>query len=276
MRVRLRLPPAAGRPLWKRLDAAIRTALEEGRFRPGDRLPSVADLAKDLSVSRLTVLKAFRLLEKEGLLSSHVGKGTFVNGGAVGGASPSPAPPAPSSDPKPEVARALRRLREGWARGLRELMSVERRPGTIDLGGGVPSPDSVPEGLLERLTRKVVQKDPRRLYAYGGPAGLPEMREAVAETLSRGGTDVAPDDVIVTNGSQQAVSLIAAWAREEGRHVLCESPRYTGLPGAFMLFGHAVQSVPWDGDGLDEHALAAAGRDRRPLLYACPDFHNPT
>jgi DNA-binding transcriptional MocR family regulator len=155
-------------------------------------------------------------------------------------------------------------------------MSVERRPGTIDLSGGVPSPDTVAEGLLERLARQVARRDPRRLYAYGGPAGLRELREAVAERLACAGTEVSPDEVIVTNGSQQAVSLVAAWAREDGRHVLCETPTYTGMPGAFMLFGHAVHSVPWQGDGLDLSALASAGRDRRPLLYACPDFHNPT
>src|SRR5262245_38663960 len=117
---RLRLPPAAGPPLWARLDAAIRGAIEEGRWKPGDRLPSVADLAKDLSVSRLTVLKVFRLLEKEGLVASHVGRGTFVTGGAGGPAS-SPSSrsfPSASAEGKPEVARALRRLREGWARGL--------------------------------------------------------------------------------------------------------------------------------------------------------------
>jgi DNA-binding transcriptional MocR family regulator len=281
MPARLRLPPADGRPLWARLDAALRSAIEQGRWKPGDRLPSVADLAKHLGVSRLTVLKVFRALEKEGLLASHVGRGTFVTGGASqagasGARSPSPAPPAPSPEPKPEVARALRRLREGWARGLRDLMSVERRPGTIDLSGGVPSPDTVPEGMLEKLARKVVRNDPRRLYAYPGPAGLRELREAIAKALSRSGTDVGPDEVIVTNGSQQAVSLVAAWAREDGRHVLCETPTYTGVPGSFMLFGHAVHGVPWEGAALDPAALAAAGRDRRPLLYACPDFHNPT
>lgn len=270
----LRLPKADGTPLWRRLDAAIREGIETGRYKPGDRLPSVADLARDLKISRLTVLKAFRGLEEEGLLSSQVGRGTFVSGGPA----PSPAPdaPVPSADAKPEVARALRRLREGWARGLRELMGVERRPGTIDLSGGVPSPDTVPEGLLERLSRDVVRKDARRLYAYPGPAGLLEMREAVARTLSARGIPVSADEVIVTNGSQQAIALAAAWGQEEGRTVLCETPTYTGIPSAFMLFGHAVRSVPWSGEGLDLRPLEAEGRERKPLLYVCPDFHNPT
>ncbi len=273
---RLKIPASPGTPLWRRLDAALRQGIESGRWKPGDRVPSVADLASDLHVSRLTVLKAFRGLEEEGLLASHVGRGTFVTGGAASSPSLSPGAPMPSPETKPEVARALRRLREGWAQGLRELMNVERRPGTIDLSGGVPSPDTVPAGLLERLSREVVRRDPRRLYAYGGPAGLLEFRTALARTLASRGLPVSPEEVIATNGSQQAVSLVAAWAHEEGRQVLCETPTYTGIPAAFMLFGHTVRSVPWTEDGLDLDVLASVGRDRRPLLYVCPDFHNPT
>src|SRR5262245_24588920 len=109
MSTRLRLAGPATAPLWRRIDRAVRDAVEQGRLKPGDRLPSVADLAGDLKVARLTVLKAFRGLEKEGLLSTEVGRGTFVSGGVAGGA------PRGASDARPDVAAALRRLREGYA-----------------------------------------------------------------------------------------------------------------------------------------------------------------
>ena len=103
------------------------------------------------------------------------------------------------------------------------------------------------------------------------------MRTAIARTLTKAGTPVTAAEVIVTNGSQQAMNLVAAWARDAGRSVLCETPTFTGAPGAFMLFGHPVTSVPWSGDRLDGVALrAAAGPGSKPLLYVCPDFHNPT
>ena len=78
-------------------------------------------------------------------------------------------------------------------------------------------------------------RDPRRLYGYPGPAGLVELREAVARLLRRNGLDVAADEVVATNGTQQAVALVAAWAREHDRPVLCETPTYAGIPGAFLV-----------------------------------------
>ncbi len=265
----LKLKQDGASPLYRRIEQSIRAGISEGKLKPGDRLPSVVDVAESLGINKLTVLKAFQRLEKAGVLRSEVGRGTFV---ASEGAAPAP----PGLEPRPDVTRSIRRLREGYARGLRELLAVERRPGTINLSGGVPSPDTIPDGLLERLSQEVVRKDARRLYEYGGPAGLPELREAIAASLARRGATVSSDEIIVTNGSQQAVSLTAAWAREEGRSIFCETPTYTGIPGSFMLFGHAVHSIPWEGGAPDLATLRGAADGRRSLFYVCPDFHNPT
>jgi DNA-binding transcriptional MocR family regulator len=260
-------------PLYRRIDAAVREGIRDGRLRPGDRLPSVAALAKDCGVSKLTVLKGLKTLEKEGWLRSHVGRGTFVADGTAPSAVASPAAVEPPA--RPDAARAVRRMREGYARGIRDLMRVERPAGTIDLSGGVPSPEMVPERLLEKLARKAVRDDPRRLYEYPGDAGLAELRDVVARRLKEVGVAVSPSEVLITNGSQQAVSLVAAWARESERTVCCETPTFTGMPGAFMLFDHAVRSVPWTHGSLDLQALRATAGPR-PLVYVCPDFHNPT
>ena len=144
--------PATG-PLWKRIDASVRAAIDRGHLRPGDRLPSVADVAKGLKINKLTVVKAFRGLEDAGLVSAHVGRGTFVTDGRPVAHSngsrglPSPAahtPPSPATD----SIRALRRVREGYAKSLRDLIRLERKPGTIDLVGGVPSVESIDESAL--------------------------------------------------------------------------------------------------------------------------------
>src|SRR5688572_5327297 len=265
----LKLKQDGSAPLYRRIEQSIRSGISEGKLKPGDRVPSVVDIAGQLGINKLTVLKAFQRLEKAGVLRSEVGRGTFV-------ASDGAPRPAAAADPRPDVTRSIRRLREGYARGLRELLAVERRPGTINLSGGVPSPDTIPDGLLEKLSQEVVRKDPRRLYEYVGPAGLPELREAIASLLVRRGLTVTPDEIIVTNGSQQAVSLAAAWARDDGRTVFCETPTYTGIPGSFMLFGHAVHSIPWEGPSPDLDTLRAASEGRRSLFYVCPDFQNPT
>jgi DNA-binding transcriptional MocR family regulator len=276
---KLRLKPNGGTPLYKQIESSIRDAIGSGRLKSGERIPSVADLAAELKINRITVHKVFQRLEKAGLLRSEVGRGTFVaaNGdgppqsasvGAGGGFNGEPV--------KPEVARSVRRLREGYAGGLRQLLAIERRPGTINLSGGVPSQENIPAGLVERLTRDVFRKNPARIYEYCGPAGMLELREALRERLARRGVSVTSDEIIITNGSQQAISLAAAWARDESRAALCETPTYTGVPGCMMLFGHAVQSVPWENGAPNLDTLRGLSAGRRVVFYLCPDFHNPT
>jgi DNA-binding transcriptional regulator YhcF (GntR family) len=147
---KMRLSQNGGTPLYQQIETSIRSAIDSGQLKEGDRIPSAVELAKKHGISKLTVVKAFQKLEKTGLVRSEVGRGTFVSLAGVGNGA------LPAVEPKPEVARSIRRLREGYARGLRELMMVNRRPGTINLSGGVPNPATVPDGLLERLCHEAL------------------------------------------------------------------------------------------------------------------------
>jgi 2-aminoadipate transaminase len=273
MNWKLRLSPDGSAPLYQQIENAIRAAIDGGQLKDGERIPSVVELSKKLGINKLTVVKAFQKLEKAGLVRSEVGRGTFISIPGLG------SEPAATLDaaPPPEVARSIRRLREGYARGLRELMMIERRPGTINLSGGVPNPNTVAEDLLERLCREVLTRHPRRLYEYAGPAGLAELREAIARRMAPA-NPIAPDEIILTNGSQQALSLAALAAREDGRLALCETPTYSAIPSLFMMYGDTVQSIAraTGTSALNLDQLAAAGAGRRVVLYVCPDFQNPT
>ena len=132
--------------------------------------------------------------------------------------------------------------------------------------------------MLERLCSEVLAHNPRRLYEYAGPAGLPELREAISRRLIARATAISPDEIIITNGSQQALSLSALVAREEGRVAVCETPTYSAVPDLFMIYGAMVQSVARETgtSALNLDQLSAAGAGRRIVLYVCPDFQNPT
>jgi DNA-binding transcriptional MocR family regulator len=272
MNWKLRLKPNGGAPLYAQIESAICAAINAGALKEGERIPSVIELSRILGINKLTVVKAFQKLEKAGLVRSAVGRGTFISIPA----SPS-TPDGAETEPAPEVARSIRRLREGYARGLRELMTIDRPPGTINLSGGVPNPDTVSEDLLERLCREVLARNPRRLYEYAGPAGLPELREAISQRLAPA-NPVAPDEIILTNGSQQGLSLAALAAREDGRVALCETPAYSAIPSLFMMYGDMVQSVARQtgSSALNLDQLSAAAAGRRVVVYVCPDFQNPT
>ncbi len=272
MNWKLRLTANGDTPIYQQIENAIRSAVDAGQLKKGERIPSVVDLSKKLGINKLTVVKAFQRLEKTGMVRSEVGRGTFVS------IATAEQPAAADGDPPPELARSIRRLREGYSRGLRELLMVERRPGTINLSGGVPNPDTVAEGLLERLCSEVLAHNPRRLYEYAGPAGLPELREAISRRLLARATAISPDEIIITNGSQQALSLSALVAREEGRVAVCETPTYSAVPDLFMIYGAMVQSVARETgtSALNLDQLSAASAGRRIVLYVCPDFQNPT
>lgn len=235
------------RPLYQELEREISSAVEAGRLTPGERLPSVADLAKRLKVSKITILKAYEILAQKGSISSQVGRGTFVSERETPAA-------------RPEAARSIRKLRESYARGLRELLSLDRPAGTLNLSSGVAPPETVPDDILEKLTASVLSHHPRRLHDYS-TQGIPELREAIAKRYP----DVTPDQVLVTNGSQQALHLLACWALDGDRPIAWEAPTFPAGPGSFQVVGHNLESVPWGG--------TPAGRA---ILYVCPDFHNPT
>ena len=234
-------------PLYRQLQQEIATALKRGRLQPGERLPSVADLAKRLQVSKITVLKAYETLERKGEITSQVGRGTFVT---------------ESSEPaaRPEGTASVRKLRESYARGLRELLALDRPSGTLNLSSGVAPSDTVPDGLFEKLTESVLSHHPRRLHDYS-TQGIPELREAIARRYP----GVDPDQVLVTNGSQQALNLLACWALDGDRPIVWEAPTFPAGPGSFQIVGHNLESVPW--------GTTPPGRA---ILYLCPDFHNPT
>ena len=139
-------------------------------------------------------------------------------------------------------------MREGYARGIRDLMRVEMPAGTIDLSGGVPSPETVPERLLERLARSAVRDDPRRLYEYPPGAGLPELREAVAvvhelgrAVLARIATLVTPDTILGNYDGRTGIHVAAPpytqWTTHESRVTRLDGPNLFSLDGQIFAVG---------------------------------------
>ncbi|MCP4690837.1 MAG: PLP-dependent aminotransferase family protein [Desulfobacterales bacterium] len=236
-------------------------------------------MARDLGVTQTTIRRAFEDLTKAGLVDSHVGRGTFVldreaaveepGAGAVQHA-------RASADPvDPEFMLAARRLRMGIAKSLDALTVLTERPGLIHFTSGVPDPALASDGVLERLTRDAFKAGQRLYSEYIPPPGLRELREALAERFRQSGREVTPDQILITSGSQQAISILAQSALESRRRVICETPCYMGIPKAFGALGHWVESVPRDIEGPLPERLNRF-RDGAPsVLYLCPELHNP-
>lgn len=267
------LEPGGAKPKFARIVDRFRKAMYEGRLGPGDRVPSVAELAEAFGVNRTTVVRAFRELEQAGLLVSKVGKGSFVADDAD--LSESNAGDGSNDQAvRPGSGASGRTTPPALADGLFQLLRMPLPPGTIRFGSGVPAADSVDPATFRTAADEAIRADFGELFTYAH-YGFPALRAEIARWLSGRGYPVDKSAILVTNGSQEALSLIANWSRQEGRAMLCESPAYVGIPLAFSYFGHAVESVPREGAALGDR-LRERARGRSTTFYCCPDFHNPT
>ncbi|MFJ9011254.1 PLP-dependent aminotransferase family protein [Streptomyces canus] len=160
---------------------------------------------------------------------------------------------------------------------VRDILAVTARPEVINFAGGLPAPELFDaEGIADAF-RAVLDEVPERALQYSTTEGEPVLRAALAERMSARGLATGADDVLVTTGSQQALSLLATALIEPGDTVLVESPCYLAALQAFGFAGARVVAVPGDDEGPDPVALEElVVRERPKLLYTVPTFQNPT
>lgn len=169
------------------------------------------------------------------------------------------------------------RARAVGGSAVRDILAVTARPEVINFAGGLPAPELFDVEGIAKAYRAVLAETPQRALQYSTTEGEPGLRAALAGRTSVRGLPTDADDVLVTTGSQQALSLLATVLLEPGDTVLVESPCYLAALQAFGFAGARVVAVPGDEDGLDPAALEElVVRERPKLLYTVPTFQNPT
>jgi len=253
-RVAMLLGPwsAGDGPLYAALAAALRAAIERGELPDQTVLPPERELAKRLHVSRTTVVGAYRALKEEGVLDSRQGRGTWVVG---------PAPPARAAD-----LAFSGELYGSLGGGGGDL---------IELSAAAPLPTGV---VAEELARETGEGLAARVTGSGYvPAGLPELRERIAEHHSAQGLPTRPDEVLVTTGAQQAIGLMTTLLGEAGQAVLVEEVTYPGALDQARGAGMRPVGVPLDSGGVVIDALDDLLERVRPrFVYLVPAHQNPT
>jgi DNA-binding transcriptional MocR family regulator len=263
-----------GDPLNEQLASALSRAIEVGLLPPGTRLPAERELARELALSRTTIVAAYDRLRLAGLARSRQGSGTRVTSRRPGLLALTPTP-ADSTDTEPPT-------RIGRAG---PVTSVAAPP--VGLLGHIDSPDAIqftigalPAGpAVGECIEVAIREDiPALLGEFGyDPYGLPRLRIAIATYLGRLGVATDPDEVLVTNGAQQAVQLVASQIGGPGSAVVLENPTYIGALDAFRTTGNRLLPMPvgTDGPRIEVAGLLAANAPVR-LAYVVPTFHNPT
>lgn len=170
------------------------------------------------------------------------------------------------------------RLRGVASSPVRDLLALLDRPEVISFAGGLPAPELFDLAGLRAAFDSVLSTEAgRRHLQYAPTEGNRDLRALVAARLTSRGLPTAADDLLVTTGSQQALTLIATALLDPGAVVAVEEPTYLAALQCFSLAGARVVPVRSDDDGIDPDALAEVMATERPtLLYLVPTFANPT
>ncbi|MET7932667.1 PLP-dependent aminotransferase family protein [Streptomyces sp. NPDC005322] len=160
---------------------------------------------------------------------------------------------------------------------VRDILALTARPEVISFAGGLPAAALFDSEAIADAFGRVLAETPREALQYSTTEGDPALRAATAARLTGRGLPTDPDDLLVTSGSQQALTLIATALLEPGDTVVVENPTYLAALQCFAFAGARIVPVPSDDQGLDPEALAAVVERERPkLLYTIPTFQNPT
>ncbi|MFE5404407.1 PLP-dependent aminotransferase family protein [Streptomyces sp. NPDC056580] len=184
------------------------------------------------------------------------------------------AEPAPPRAALPPLAA---RVRDVGGSAVRDILAVTARPEVINFAGGLPAPELFDRAGIAAAFHAVLAETPAQALQYSTTEGEPALRSGLAARITSQGLPTTSDDLLVTTGSQQALSLLATALLEPGDTVLVESPCYLAALQVFGLAGARVVPVPGDEDGVDPDALEdLVARERPKLLYLVPTFQNPT
>ncbi|MEV6846816.1 PLP-dependent aminotransferase family protein [Actinoplanes sp. NPDC051411] len=237
---------------------ALRAAILDGRLPAGHRLPPTRALAADLRVARGSVATAYERLAAEGFLTTRVGSGTFV------------AMVSERQRPRRHPADPLR-PRAGWTFDPLPTSGEQAAP-RYDFRTGIPDATLFPFDSWRRLVSAELRLRANGPGTYAAPAGHPALRAAIARSLGYGrSVRATADDVVVTNGTQHALDLIARVLLKPGDVVAVEEPGYPPARRVFAAAGARVVGVPVDEDGLVVGDLPGAAR----LVYTTPSHQFP-
>lgn len=259
-------------PVYRQLAEYLHGLIDTGRLAPGVKLPATRELARAVGLNRNTVTQAYQDLLAEGLLTAHVGQGTFVAEHVPAGAKPIPAALSTGghgfvwSSLFAQRTRALPPPRVDWVPEAR-----------FNFQAGQVAGDALPTRAFRKAMAFAVDYHLERLARPQDPFGWYPLREQIAAYLLQRGIECDPDQVIVMNGAQQGIDLAARVLLDPGDTVVVEQPSYFGATMAFAGYQANLVGVGVDEQGMRTDDLARVLRARRvKLIYTTPAAQHPT
>ena len=180
---------------------------------------------------------------------------------------------APHAAPAWQISERARKLTSS---AIREILKITERPEVISFAGGLPSPATFPANEMRAAAQRILRDAPAAALQYSATEGYLPLREWIAARHSTADVKIRVSQVLITTGSQQALDLLGKALIDPGSPVLVETPTYLGALQSFSLYEPRYVQMPTDDAGLIPEALTPAFTAGARLLYAQPNFQNPT
>lgn len=266
-----------GIPLYLQIESRITDRIRGGMLRPGDKLPATRELSRLLRVHRNTVVQAYQELEVKGWVHMEIGSGTYVN---------TYVPVRNTTEPPPARQFSFDGLYSSyWAQAETSafqemddlIRSCQKPEGMISFSSVVPDKQLFPLREFQNCAYHAIQRYGVDVLEMGNTRGFEPFLRYLPTFLMRRGMQVAPDQVVVVNGIQQGIDMIARLFVNPGDTVIVEETTYRGALRVLNALGAEVIGIPVDRDGMRVDALETVLERKRPkMIYVIPTFQNPT
>jgi len=253
--------------LYEEVASKIGEMIDRGTYRPGDRVPSIRDLSRKMRVSINTAIEAYAHLENCGMIEARPQSGFYVRSRV----------PEPRVDPPERHAEELISccvsVEETPRRILRSLSDVSLVP----LGSGIPNPDLLPVDKLNRMLSTESRRFPLQSVSYAGVRGTQRLRTQIVKRALDYGCTLSPEEIVVTAGCVEAVTLALQATCQPGDTVAIASPVYYTFLHSIQWLGLKILEIPsTPQEGMSIEVLNYAIRHN--TVNAClviSNFNNP-
>lgn len=252
--------------LFGQIAEELRQSIRTGVYRTGDRMPSLRGIRRQYKVSLSTAVEAYGRLQDEGWILPRERSGFYVSTGEHL-RMPGPSPAAPPSAP----------LEVTLGRLAMSVLEDARRPGICNLGAGIPGPELLPLKSLSRAMSAAAREDPHALGSFEAIRGEAGLRRQIARLMADAGVASSPEEIIVTNGCQEALTLALQSVTEPGATIAVESPTFFGILQVAEALRLKVLELPiqYPRGVCPETLMEVVRRHRISACVLTPTINNP-
>jgi DNA-binding transcriptional MocR family regulator len=256
-------------PIYLQIRDRFSYLIKTGKLPAASKLPSIRVLSESLHINKLTVIEAYSLLEADGLIHARQGAGYFVNCTTLAAVN------LKSTFAPIQDVIIQEQGKGSFFEQYTASLQAQRQGEIIDFSSGFPRILGL--DALQRIAKRAVVRSADALFKYDFPQGQLTLQKQIAQMLLMQGLEISTDDLIITNGSEQALSLSIRYYVKAGDWVIVETPTYHGALAILENLGAKVIGIPMTVEGMNLDLLEQYLRSHRPkLIYTISTLHNPT